>query len=133
MGTDAQTFYAGNIIDMLVFGTFVLFAFRFRCKPAAHKRLILLATFVLMDAPISRWPFEIFQRLRVMTFLGIGVFLLLLIVHDVLSLRKLHRVTIVGGAFLITAQIFEYPIGRTAAWHAIAAWAQATASAIHGA
>lgn len=133
VGTDAQTFYAGNILDMLIFGTFVFFAFRLRRNPAAHKRLILLATFLLMDAPISRWPFEIFQRLRLMTYVGIGVFLLLLIVYDLLSLGKVHRTTLAGGSFLITALVLEYPIGRTAAWHTIAAWAQAIANSIHGA
>jgi hypothetical protein len=132
VGTDAETFYTGNLLGMMIFGTFIFLAFRLRRNPASHKRLILLATFALMDAPLSRWPFEIFQRLRVMTYLGIGTFLLLLIVYDSLSLRKLHRTTLLGSAFLMTVLILEYPVGRTAASHAIAGWARGVATAIHG-
>lgn len=131
VGTDPQTFYAGNIIDMVIFGTLIFFAFRMRHNPAAHKRLILIGTFLLMDAPISRWPFDVFQ-LRLMTHVGIWAFLFLLVAYDLFSLRKVHRTTLVGGAFLVTVLLLEYPIGKTAAWHTIAAWAQAIATAIHG-
>jgi len=79
VGTDAETFYGGNILQMIAFGTLTGFAFRLRRNPAAHKRLILLATILLMDAPISRWPFDIFQRLRLTTFVGVGSFVLLLV------------------------------------------------------
>jgi hypothetical protein len=133
VGIDPETFYAGNMIDMVIFGTLIFFAFRMRRNPAAHKRLILIATFLLMDAPISRWPFDIFQRLRLMTHVGIWAFLLLRVCYDLFSLRKVHRTTLVGGAFLVTALLLEYPIGGTGAWHAIAAWAQGVATAIHGA
>ena len=37
VGADAQTFYAGNILDVMIFGTFIFHAFRLRRNPAAHK------------------------------------------------------------------------------------------------
>lgn len=130
MDVDAQTFYAGNIIDMAIFGTLIFFAFHLRYNPAAHKRLILIATLSLMDAPISRWPFHIFQ-LRLMTHVGIWVFLLLVVAFDLFSLKKVHRATLAGGAFLVIGLLLEYPVGKTAAWHAIAGWAQSAATAVH--
>ena len=49
-GVGAKTFYAIPIADMLVFSTLIYFAFRERFNPAAHKRLILIATITLRDA-----------------------------------------------------------------------------------
>jgi hypothetical protein len=54
---DPKTFYAIPIVDMLGFATLVFFAYRARFNPAAHKRLILIATISLMDAPTGRPPF----------------------------------------------------------------------------
>src|SRR5262249_49643292 len=62
LGVDAKAFYAGTLGDMAIFATLVYFAFRERFHPAAHKRLILIATITLIGAAISRWPFPIFQR-----------------------------------------------------------------------
>jgi len=132
VGTDAETFYGGNILEMIAFGTLIGFAFRLRRNLGAHKRLILLATILLMDAPISRWPFDIFQRLRLMTFVGVGSFVLLLFAYDLLSLRRVHRTTLLGGGFLIIVMLLEYPIGRTAAWHVVAGWARDLATTMHG-
>jgi len=55
-GVGAKTFYAIPIADMLVFSTLIYFAFRERFNPAAHKRLILIATITLLDAAFVRWP-----------------------------------------------------------------------------
>jgi hypothetical protein len=54
---DAKTFYVIPLSDMVVFATLILFAYRYRSNPAAHKRLILLATIAIMDAPTGRPPF----------------------------------------------------------------------------
>jgi hypothetical protein len=58
-GFDPRTFYAIPIGDMLIFATLVFFAYRARFDPAAHKRLILIATISLMDAPTGRPPFTV--------------------------------------------------------------------------
>jgi hypothetical protein len=55
-GVNAKTFYAGTLGDMVIFGTLIFAAFRARFNPAAHKRLILIATITLMEAAINRWP-----------------------------------------------------------------------------
>ena len=55
-GLDAQFFYVIPMTDMLIFATLVFCAFRYRSNPAAHKRLILVATTGLLIAAIARWP-----------------------------------------------------------------------------
>ena len=55
-GAGVRAFYAVPIADMLVFGTLIYFGFRERFNPAAHKRLMLIATITLLDAAFVRWP-----------------------------------------------------------------------------
>jgi len=52
-GRDAKFFYIIPLTDMLIFATLILFAFRARSNPSAHKRLILVATVALLIAAIA--------------------------------------------------------------------------------
>jgi hypothetical protein len=122
-GLDAKFFYVIPMTDMLIFATLVFFAFRARSNPAAHKRLILVATTALLIAAIARWPYAMVHRKPMMAALASYVFLLILIAYDLWSTRKVHRATIWAGAFLIFVQQIRIPIGKTAAWHAFASWA----------
>ncbi len=56
-GTPASDppFLSVRLADMLVFGGLVTASIRARRIPAAHKRLILIATLVLIDAGFGRW------------------------------------------------------------------------------
>jgi hypothetical protein len=130
---DPKTFYIIPITDMLIFGTLVFCAFRARFNPAAHKRLILIATTGLMIAAVARWPVGFIQHnpLWVAELCTYG-FLLLLVGFDLWSTGKVHRVTILASAFLIVVQRVRVPIGETGAWHGFATWAQNLARTIHG-
>lgn len=123
-GLDPKTFYAVPLADMLVFATLVFFAFRSRFDPAAHKRLILIATIALMDAPTGRPPFTVITAHPYVDGAFCWLFLLLLIGYDLWSRRKLHRATIWAGAFMLIVQQARVPIGMTSAWHGLAAWVQ---------
>jgi hypothetical protein len=52
------------------------------------------------------------------------IFLLVLVVYDLWTSRKVHRATFWAGGFLIFVQQIRIPIGKTAAWHAVASWVQ---------
>jgi FtsH-binding integral membrane protein len=123
-GLDAQFFYIIPITDMLIFATLVYFAFRARFNPSAHKRIIMVATIALLIAAIARWPLAMVHRKPVMAALASYVFLAILVAYDLWSMRKVHRATLWAGAFLIFMQQIRIPIGKTAAWHTFAAWAQ---------
>jgi hypothetical protein len=125
-GRDPRFFYIIPLTDMLIFATLIFFAYRSRSNPAAHKRLILVATVALMIAAIARWPF-LGQRNPIRAALLSYVFLGLLAAYDLWSTHKLHRATIGASAFLIFVQQIRIPIGHTAAWHAFAAWVQSVA------
>ena len=119
---DPKTFYALPMMNILLFATLVLFAFRERFHPAMHKRLILIATIALMDAAFVRWPMlhhDIYKA-----FLLTDALVLMLVVYDLWSTHTIQRATLWGGAFLILMHHLAFPIGGTAAWHAFATWAQ---------
>jgi len=126
-GRDPKFFYIIPLTDMLVFATLVFFAFRARSNPPAHKRLILVATVALMIAAIARWPLALVHRNPIRAALLSYLLLLILVVYDLWSTRKVYRATLCAGAFLIFVQQIRIPIGKTAAWHAFASWAQSLA------
>jgi hypothetical protein len=132
MNVDAKTFFAGTLGDMVIFAVLVFFAFRTRRNPAAHKRLILIATITLLGAPINRWPFPILLEKPILIELTAYTFVLLLVLYDLWSRRKVHPATIWGGLFLIVVQQLEFPIGDTAVWQRFATWMLARVTAIHG-
>jgi hypothetical protein len=131
-GIDPKTFYAIPIGDMVIFSTLIFLAFRARFNPPAHKRLILIGTLALMDAAIGRWPFAIIGRVPIATDVICYTFLLLLVIYDLWSTRKVHRATMWGGAFLIVLQQLRMPIGGTHVWQAFAGWALGLAKSVHG-
>ena len=123
-GRDVKFFYVIPISAVLTFGTLIVFAFRNRFNPPAHKRLILIATTALMVAAIARWPFAIVNRqVPVATWFSY-LFLLMLMVYDLWSTHKIHRATLWGSAFLVLVSQARIPIGQTAAWHSFAGWVQ---------
>jgi hypothetical protein len=126
-GRDPKFFYIIPLTDMLIFATLVFFAFRARSNPPAHKRLILVATVALLIAAIARWPLALVHRNPIRAALLSYLFLLILAAYDFWSARRVHRATLWAGAFLIIVQQIRIPIGKTAAWHAFASWAQSVA------
>ena len=120
----AQTFYVVPLADMLMFTVLVFFAYRARRDPAAHKRLIMIATIGLMDAPTGRPPFSAITGAPHMDVLFCMIFLMLMVGYDLWSSRKLHPATLWAGLFLIVIEQLRMPIGMSGAWHSFAAWAQ---------
>jgi hypothetical protein len=123
-GRDPKFFYIIPLTDMLIFAVLVFFAFRARSNPPAHKRLILVGTVALLIAAIARWPLALVHRNAIGAALISYGFLLILAAYDFWSTRKVHRATLWAGALLIFVQQIRIPIGKTAAWHAFASWAQ---------
>jgi len=121
-GRDPQAFYLVPMSDMLLFATFIYFAFRNRKDSPAHKRYIYLATTALMVAAIARWPLGFVSRNVLVASLVSDVFLLFLIAYDLWSTRKIHRATLWAGAMLIVVEQIRLPLGKTALWHSFANW-----------
>jgi hypothetical protein len=119
-GLDPKTFYSVPILGILVFAVLVFFGYRERFNPAAHKRLIMLATISLLGAPTGRPPFTAITARPFLAGFFVWLFLLLLVGYDLWSTHKVHRAMIWGGLLVVVAIQLSVPIGMTNAWHGFA-------------
>jgi hypothetical protein len=124
---DPKTFYAIPMGGMLIFATLIFFAYRQRINPAAHKRLILIATISILDAPTGRPPFTAITAHPFMDSIIVYALLLLIIAYDLWSTRKVNKATIWATAFVVVVGQLRVPIGQTQIWHHFATWMQTLA------
>jgi hypothetical protein len=97
----------GNFVSIVVFATLVGAALLLRRSPEAHKRLMLLASIVIVGpalARISRW--SIFGGEDGPLIPGVLLALLLaVVVHDLVGRRRLHKATMYGIALIVGATV----------------------------
>lgn len=121
-GRDTQFFYIVPMSNMVIFAVLMFFAFRNRFTPAAHKRIIYVATASLLLAAVARWPI-VNRNLMLGSFI-IYSLLLIMMAYDYWALRKVHRATLWASVFVVLVFVARIPIGKSAAWHSFAAWVQ---------
>jgi hypothetical protein len=119
---DVLDLFAAPIFDMLMFSVFTYFAYRNRSRPMVHKRLILFATFSLLDAAFDRWsvfdPYPLWQ-VHLICFVPL---VLATMIYDRWSTGTIQRVTICSAAFLLTTQEIRHVISQTEPWAHFANW-----------
>jgi hypothetical protein len=119
---DGAAIYLLGFALLLIFAVVVIFAFHSRSNPAAHKRLILVATVALLPPAIIRLPFAFVSvALARPTWLSYP-FLLMLVLYDLWSSHKIHRATLAAGTFLIFTEQLVIALGHTAKAQAFASW-----------
>jgi len=119
-GLDPRTFYATPFWQIVVLAVLIIAAFRARLSPSAHKRLMLIATIVLLGPAINRRPLALTQKVPLLTSALLFVLVLMLGAYDFWSLGKVHRATLWAGLTVVISQLLLFPIGRTALWHSFA-------------
>jgi len=134
---------AGTLADPYVFlilplsavGLFALFAIigiAIRKHPAAHKRMMLLATMSLLGPALARaatqamtalsgsgptFAFTLVPGAGALAALAlIDVFLAALVVYDLLTRGRLHPATLWGGGFLLLSEPLRVAIGYSQPW-----------------
>lgn len=100
----------------LLFGAFVGLGLWKRRQPELHRRFILLGTICLMTPAISR---IVDHRAVLASFLTLG-FVVVAMVHDWKSRRRVHPIYIYGGVILLLAGPLRAAIAQTAAWQSFA-------------
>lgn len=101
------------------FPVLLLWAFRERRRPAWHKRLMAMATFVALVAPIERieWLPELGVGYIWASVLWLDLCLIVpLIVYDLASEQRLHRATVLGLGLISIAQAGMFLAWGTAPW-----------------
>jgi hypothetical protein len=113
---DARTFFVVPITGILLFGGLVGWSYRVRRRPAEHKRLIMIATITILDAAIGRFPFTIAPIGPAAMLAILFSFLLVMVVYDVVTQKRVLRVTWVGSVAVIVVMLVRIPLGQTHAW-----------------
>jgi hypothetical protein len=108
------------------FGSLALFVACFgaalwqRRRPELHKRLVLLATIAILTPAIARLGF-VGQR-PVIALALTSLFVLAGIAYDYASRRHVHPAYLWGGLAILASGPLRILIGRSGAWHALAAF-----------
>ncbi|MSU23071.1 MAG: hypothetical protein EXS32_04525 [Opitutus sp.] len=100
----------------LMFGGFVGVGLWKRRQPELHRRLILVATICLLTPAISR---IVDKRSLLAMFLTL-IFVVVAMIHDWMSRRRVHPVYRWGGAILLLSGPGRAAFGNSAAWQAFA-------------
>ena len=113
---------------VFVYSVFTALAVLLRRDVQAHKRYILLASIVMIEAAVTRWPFAFMSAaspvpLLDMSGLVTDLFLLPMIAWDLRSRGRIHPVTLWGGLSIIAFHAARLPFASTAGWQAFAGWA----------
>ena len=110
------------LIGIVGFTIVIYASWRARRRPDAHKRLILIATMGLVAAAFGRFPWaRIGLPPAAGAVTGLGILILILIVYELISSRRIHRSTIWAAPVVFASVALAVPIGMTPAWRALAA------------
>lgn len=114
--------------DVALFTVFIVLAVVQRRDAQSHKRYMLLATIALLDAAVVRWPFGdmtagVVGPLWTRTDLCVDLFLVPMVIWDIVSRGRVHRVTLIGGLAVIASQPLRLMLSETNAWLRFAGWA----------
>jgi hypothetical protein len=111
----------GNTVAMVAFGTMFALAIRSVRRPDRHKRWMLLATCMLLNAPVGRLYRPLFAPgppSPWLVFATVDAILVACLVHDRRTLGRPHPVTLLGGSVLLGAQFLRSVVASTPMWRA---------------
>src|SRR5579862_4463215 len=120
-GLSALTFFVVPLSAILVFCILAGLAYKLRRRPDFHKRLIMFATFVLLDAAFGRFPYTIgIGASPLAQTLFVMALPVLMVVYDLVSLHRIHRATWMAFLLILVEQLVRIPLAQTAPWQAFA-------------
>ena len=110
-----------QIRAIVMFPVFFIWGFRARRTDSqTHKRMMLLATLMLLDAAIARMDWLPYNRFPV-RYLAVHLYLLLLLVpallHDLVRLHRIHRAWLWGLALILPWVIATEFVWDSEWWH----------------
>jgi hypothetical protein len=101
-----------DTLSLSLFAGLALAAFLARRNGAEHKRLMLLATCIILGPAIDRWPFA-FMESNTAFYIVLNSFVVFLVAYDLWSKRSLHRATVWGVLLTAAAQLSYGPLGHS--------------------
>ena len=97
-------FFADPHLEVVVFVALTLLGYRYRRKPEAHKRLMLLGTIALLGAVTVHLPYigHIHRHAYVVVQ---DLFVVAGVVYDIIVTGRVHRAYVWGGALICISQL----------------------------
>lgn len=103
---------------MNLFGLFFVSGILLRKKTDAHKRLLFLATAVLLQAAIDRIRFlPGLQVAPFVRFIYLDALIVPLLVYDLITSKRIHKFTMIGGITVLVVQFAVAMTWGSPAWH----------------
>lgn len=126
--TDMLVFMIVPLTDMVLFPSFAIPGLLLRKDSAAHKRLIMLATIMLLPAAFGRWigPWIIvhwgdgFLGFMAQSYLGPDVMILAAIVYDRMTRGRVHPVYWIAAPWILAVQAITSAIYHWSGWMPLA-------------
>jgi len=119
----APIFFAIPIGDMVAFIPMLWLGWANRRRAAYHKRYMILATALILDAAVARIPLGFIESGGIIAaFIVCDCFILLTAVYDIAMLRRVHPATLISGAIIIGSQVLRLAISGTPMWLHFANW-----------
>ena len=117
-----------SVVALIAFTTLAGLAIWFRHQAAVHKRLIILATIVVIGAAVHRLLIWLISpTVGPLMFFGFtDLFVVALGGYDFISRGRLHPATIWGGTAVVASQATALMLAGSGSWLAFARWATGT-------
>jgi hypothetical protein len=138
-GDAAMTFSVVQVTALGLFAILVIAALVVASDRDTHKRLMLVATISILEAPIARVfkalmaPAEILAlpirdqpppmlQLTIGPYIVCDLMILVAMAYDWRTRGKPHPAYLISGLALVVVQLGRFALGPTPAWHAFAQW-----------
>ena len=117
-------FFIAPVVEMGMFAVAAALAFQQRHNAPRHKRLMLIATSMILAAAFNRWwgqPIyglmgDGFWGMLLRTFLGPDLLILLAVLYDLLTRRRVHPVFMIAMPLIIAAELATSMIYHSPVW-----------------
>lgn len=120
-GIPVPLFVAFGFFDLLTFAILVSGAVVLRGRSAWHKRLMLLATILVLDAALARF-ISAYTSWRLDPSIARDALILLCAAVDTWRYRRLHPAFIAGGLLVFVTDPFAQWVAALPVWARFCAW-----------
>jgi hypothetical protein len=120
-GMPVPPFVALSLLDLLAFAILVGSAVALRRSGAWHKRLMLLATILVLDAALARF-ISVYTSWTLDAEIARDLLVLLCVGIDTLRYRRLHPAFAIGALLLFATDPLGRWVAATSAWLQFCAW-----------
>ena len=111
----------GFLRDVIGFTSFILAGWLFRHKPETHKRLMIVATVILVMPAVGRMKF-LGSPVSLSNFMLVWPLpIYALMVHEYLKQRRVHPVYLIGIAAMLAMRLV-LPLRTSETWMTISSW-----------